>query len=60
MDQNVVFGKIPVKNVLLGKRKPIHVFLNQDHPDQEILTLCRQRSVGVRFRPKRDLRLSWV
>lgn len=55
MDQNVVFGKIPVKNVLLGKRKPIHVFLNQDHPDQEILTLCRQRSVGVKLVSRSDL-----
>lgn len=49
MSMNVVFGKIPVKNVLLGKRKPIHVFLNQDHPDQDIIDLCHKKNVGVKM-----------
>lgn len=48
MDKNIVFGKIPVKNALLGTRKPIHVFLNQDHPDQEILQLAKQKNVPVK------------
>lgn len=55
MAQNIVFGKIPVKNVLLGKRKPIHVFLNQDHPDQDILSLCRQKSYAVKMVSKQYL-----
>ncbi len=49
MSMNIVFGKIPVKNVLLGKRKPIHVFLNQEHPDQDILSLCRKKNIGVKM-----------
>ena len=48
MDKNIVFGKIPVKNALLGTRKPIHVFLNQAHPDQEILQLAKQKNVPVK------------
>lgn len=48
MDKNIVFGKIPVKNALLGKRKPIHVFLNQAHPDQEILQIAKEKKVPVK------------
>lgn len=55
MAQNIVFGKIPVKNVLLGKRKPIHVFLNQDHPDQDVVSLCRQKNIAVKMVSKQYL-----
>ncbi|MCH3966154.1 MAG: 23S rRNA (guanosine(2251)-2'-O)-methyltransferase RlmB [Bacilli bacterium] len=55
MDDNVVFGKIPVKNVLIGNRKPIRVFLNQNHPDTEILDLARKKSVLVKLVDSRVL-----
>lgn len=46
---NLVYGRIPVKNVLQGKRKAVHVFLNQDHPDKEILNLAKQNGVPVKL-----------
>ena len=49
MDQNIIYGKIPVKNAFTGKRKPITVFLNKDHPDQEILNLSRENNVKVKL-----------
>lgn len=55
MEQNIVFGKIPVKNALQGKRKPIHVFLNKERPDTEILNLCREKSVRVKLVSKNEL-----
>lgn len=47
MDSNLVFGKIPVKNVLLGKRKALKLFLNKNHPDQELLCLAKNENVPV-------------
>jgi 23S rRNA (guanosine2251-2'-O)-methyltransferase len=55
MDSNIIFGKIPVKNALVGKRKPIRVFLHADHPDQEILSLARKNSVAVKLVPPSTL-----
>lgn len=46
---NLVYGKIPVKNVLHGKRKAAHVFLNQEHPDKEILALAKQNNIPVKL-----------
>ncbi|MFA6829194.1 MAG: 23S rRNA (guanosine(2251)-2'-O)-methyltransferase RlmB [Bacilli bacterium] len=55
MDQNIVFGKIPVKNVLTGTRKPVHVFLNQERPDQEIISLCQKRNISVKLVSRGEL-----
>ncbi len=49
MDSNIIYGKIPVKNALVGKRKPIRVFLNSDHPDPEIQSLARKSNVPVKL-----------
>ena len=49
MDSNIIYGKIPVKNALVGKRKPIRVFLNADHPDPEIQSLARKSNVPVKL-----------
>lgn len=46
---NLVFGKIPVKNVLTGKRKAVHVFLNKEHPDKEILALAQKNNIPVKL-----------
>lgn len=49
MDKNIVFGKIPVRNVLTGNRKPIRLFLNAAHPDSELLELARQALVPIKL-----------
>ena len=48
-NSNLVYGKIPVKNVLTGKRRAVHVFINADHPDKEILSLAKQNNIPVKF-----------
>ena len=55
MDQNIIYGKIPVKNAFGGRRKPITVFLHDAHPDQEILALARKNSVKVKLVPVQTL-----
>ncbi len=55
MDNNIVFGRIPVKNALTGNRKPVRVFLNSAHPDNEILALARKRSVSVKMVSQEEL-----
>ena len=55
MDNNIIYGKIPVKNALVGKRKAIRVFLNADHPDQEILTLARKNNIPVKMISQQEL-----
>ena len=49
MDNNIIYGKIPVKNALTGKRKPIRLFINSARPDQEILALARKASIPVKM-----------
>lgn len=49
MDNNIIYGKIPVKNALIGKRKPIRVFLNNSRPDQTILALARENKIPVKM-----------
>lgn len=49
MSQNTVFGKIPVKNVLLGKRKPIEVYVNMDHPDSDIVSICDKKRIPCKL-----------
>ncbi len=46
---NLVYGKIPVKNALTGKRKIVHIFLNSEHPDKEILSLAQKKGVPVKM-----------
>jgi 23S rRNA (guanosine2251-2'-O)-methyltransferase len=55
MDDNILFGRIPVRNALAGKRKPIRIFLSENHPDAEILALARQKSVAVRITDEQTL-----
>lgn len=55
MDDNLVYGKIPVKNVLTGKRKAVRVFLNEAHPDPEILALARSTGTPVRLLSSAEL-----
>lgn len=55
MEQNIVFGKIPVKNALLGKRKPTLVYINKDRPDREILSLCQKQNLQVKLTGTEEL-----
>mgnify|MGYP000047385817 CR=1 FL=1 len=49
MENNIIYGKIPVKNALIGKRKPLRVFLNNNKPDQHILALARENKIPVKL-----------
>lgn len=55
MDNNIIYGKIPVKNALVGKRKPIRVFLNADHPDKDILALAKKNRIPVKYLSLQEL-----
>ena len=55
MDDNIVFGKIPVKNAITGNRKPVRVFLNTNHPDADILSLARTNSLPVKMISQAEL-----
>ena len=46
---NLIYGKIPVKNALTGKRKAVHVFINAEHPDKEILALAKQSNTPIKM-----------
>lgn len=52
---NLVFGKIPVKNALTGNRKPVHLFVNKDHPDKEIIDLAQRNNVPIKFLTNSEL-----
>jgi 23S rRNA (guanosine2251-2'-O)-methyltransferase len=52
---NLVYGKIPVKNALTGNRKAVHVFLNADHPDKEILSLAQKNNIPVKMLSNKEL-----
>ena len=45
MSKSIIYGKYPVKNSFLGKSLPLRVLLNEKHPDQEIILLCKKMSV---------------
>lgn len=49
MDSNIVFGKIPVRNALTGGRKPVRLFLNNRHPDDELLSLAKKNNIPVKL-----------
>lgn len=55
MDKNIVFGKIPVRNALTGRRKPIRLFLNAAHPDKELMDLAKKANVSVKLIPAEQL-----
>lgn len=44
-----IYGKIPVKNALVGHRKVLNVYLSDSHPDQEILNLAKKNSIKVKL-----------
>lgn len=46
MDDNIVFGRIPVINALVSKQKPIRIFLKGD--DEEIISLAREKNVPIK------------
>ncbi len=57
MESNgMVYGKIPVKNALEGRRKPIRLFLNRDHPDKEIQSLASRKGVSYKLVDEKELR----
>ena len=56
MESNgMVYGKIPVKNALEGRRKPIRLFLNRDHPDKEIQSLASRKGVSYKLVDEKEL-----
>ncbi len=55
MDENIVFGKIPVKNAIVGNRKPVRVFLNAAHPDPELISLAKKNSLPVKLVSQEEL-----
>ncbi len=53
MDDNIIFGRIPVKNALLGKVKPIRVFVKDREDD--IIALAKMKSVAVKIVSQQEL-----
>lgn len=53
---NIVYGKIPVKNALQGRRKPIRLFLNRDHPDKDIQSLASRSGVSYKLVDEKELK----
>lgn len=52
---DIIYGKIPVKNALQGKRKPKVVYINREHPDRDIESLARAGRVTLKYVPKSEL-----
>lgn len=52
---NLVYGKIPVKNAIVGKRKASCVYLNDIHPDKEILALAKKESILIKYLSSQEL-----
>lgn len=55
MNNNIIYGKIPVKNAITGKRKPITVFLNINKPNKEILELAKKENIKVKLLSNSEL-----
>lgn len=53
--ESIVYGKIPVKNALLGKRKAIRLFLAKEHPDKEIQSLASKKSLSYKLVSSKEL-----
>lgn len=52
---DLIYGKIPVKNALTGKRKPGLVYLNKEHVDKDIETMAKKNRVTLRYVTKGEL-----
>lgn len=48
-ENTIVFGKLPVKNSLIGSRRVKEVLLNTNHPESEIMKLAKSKGIPVRF-----------
>lgn len=53
--ENMIYGKIPVKNALEAKRKPLRLFLSVSHTDKEIQSLASRNRVPYRLMPDAEL-----
>lgn len=52
---NLIYGKIPVKNAIVGKRKASCIYLNDLHPDKEILSLAKRESISIKYVTNQEL-----
>lgn len=52
---NIVYGKIPVKNALEGRRTPIALFLNRRNPDREIQSLASRKGFRYKLVDEKEL-----
>lgn len=47
MDNNIIFGKIPTLNALNGNNRVTKVFLNKNHPIEEIFSLAKEKGLPI-------------
>ena len=55
MKETKIYGKIPVKNALVGRRRGTLLYLNGEHPDQELQSLASKNNVRVKLVSNRKL-----
>lgn len=55
MKLNIIYGRIPSINALKGSNRVKSIFLNEKHPDQEILLLAKEKNIPVSFVDKQKL-----
>lgn len=53
--ENIIYGKIPVKNAIVSPRKPIRLFLSVTHTDKEIQSLASRNKIPYRLMPDAEL-----
>ena len=46
MDDNIIYGRIPVINALLSKSKPVRIFLKSS--DERIEKLAKEKNVAIK------------
>lgn len=55
MKPNIIYGRIPCLNALKGKNRVKSIFLNEKHPDQEIITLAKEINLPISLVDKQKL-----
>ncbi len=55
MKSDIIYGRIPCLNALKGKNRVKSIFLNEKHPDQEIILLANEKNIPVSFVDKQKL-----
>ena len=53
--ENIIYGKIPVKNAIVSPRKPLRLYLSVSHTDKEIQSLASKNRIPYRLTPDSEL-----